>query len=374
MSSQTENPIIPAVDRFLLLSGLLVCFFVAFIFPLPQTQACTICVPFPEKTLADRLLEFDEIIFAREVENSPYLFAPVATLKGAGPEKPIKVFCDSSTRRKLQFIPGSVVVLVRQKSAEDWRVITFADNSYQPFIRAIVEQGGDWSKGSGNQARLHYFSELLTSEHPLIQEQAYLEIGRAPYSTIKTLAPAITTQEIYEFLGNFRFIEWHSLYILFLGQSNRPEDRAHIREQVESGVRFSTTINLAAWLTAFVEAYPESAIDEIETWYFSNPGRTEDELEQVMTSFSVLGSQQPIAELPLFPLRDEIVASYGTLLNHHPIMAGRVARDLAMWQVNAHVDQLTIIRKEMVLSPSDAYLLDNYLSMAGSFPSPVPEG
>jgi len=358
-----------SLRRLLFVVFILGCFFSAALYKVAALQACTICVPYPERTLADHLLEYDEIIFAREVANSPYLFEQVELIRGTGVSAPIKIFCDSSTRRKLKFIPDSVVVLARTSGADKWQKITFADSGYQPFIRTIVEHGSSWADAAGNLARVRYFSNYLTSEHRLIQEQAYLEVGRAPYSTIKTLAAAIPKEQIYEFLGNFRFIEWHSLYILLLGQSQQPQDRAYIRKQVESAARFATTTNLAAWLTAFIETHPETGIGEIETWYFSHPGRSNDELDQVMTSMSVLGSQPPVADLPLFPLRDRIVKSYATLLKHHPAMAGKVARDLSMWQVRAHVERLTAIQKEKtLLDPADLYLVDYYLSVVRTFP------
>ncbi|MEJ2136906.1 MAG: hypothetical protein P8X86_16880 [Desulfofustis sp.] len=364
-----------SVRRLRYLAVILGCLVIAALFKGSAAQACTICVPYPKRTLADRLLQYNEIIFAREVENSPYLFEQAELIRGTGISAPVKIFCDSSTRRKLQFIPDSVVVLARTSGADKWRMITFADGAYQPFIRAIVEQGGDWADSQGKRARLHYFSKLLTSKHRLIQEQAYLEVGRAPYATIKILAPEIPADQIYGFLENFRFIEWHSLYILLLGQSRHPDDRAYIRKQVESAVRFGTTTNLAAWLTAFIEAHPETGIAEIETWYFSRLGRSNEELDQVMNSLSVLGSQQAGADLPLFPLRNRIVKSYATLLENHPMMAGRVAKDLSMWQVRAHVERLSEIRQEHTLvEPSEIYLLDYYLSMAPSFARFDPAG
>ncbi|MGI9538072.1 MAG: hypothetical protein ACR2PB_13465 [Desulfocapsaceae bacterium] len=358
------NPVIRRLSFFFLL----VFFFVASCPSVGDLQACTICVPYPERTLADRLLEYGEIIFATEVKNTPYLFSAVETIRGTGVGNPVKVFCDSSTRRKLKFIADSAVVLARKSIEEEWQVVTFANQTYQSFIRDLVRNSSSWNDGPGNQGRIRFFTRLLTSDHPHIQEQAYLEVGRAPYDMIKTLATDIPREQIYEFLGNFRFIEWHSLYILFLGQSRHPDDRAYIRKHVESAARLGMTTNLSAWLTAFIEAYPETGVAEVETWYFINSGRSEDELKQVMTSMSVLGSLPPIADLPLFLFRDKIVNSYETLLKNYPEMAGRVAKDLAMWQVNAHVDRLSEIKKENTLvEPSDVYLLDYYLSMAPSY-------
>lgn len=331
-------------------------------------EACVICIPYPETTLADRLLESEEIVFVREVPDSPYLFSPVEVLKGPPVSEPIKTFCDSSTRRKLLVIPDSVLVLTRAGTDDSWKRITFADSAYQSFIRAIVANSKDWAGGLNNQNRVHYFSKLLTSEHPYIQEQAYLEVGRAPYRMIKEVAAEIPKQQIYAFLKNLRFVEWHNLYILFLGQSSNQKDHAYIRNQVESAARFGTTTNLSAWVTAFIETHPHSGIEEIESWYFDNGNRTKGELEQVMASMSVLGSQQSSDALWASPLREKIVKSYATLLTNYPAQAGQVARDLSMWKIKAHIEQLSAIQKDKtLLDPSSVHLVDYYLSMASNY-------
>ena len=117
-----------------------------------------------------------------------------------------------------------------------------------------------------------------------------------------------------------------------------------------------------------VETNPETGVREIETWYFNSPDRTRGELDEVLTSLSVLGSQQPVSNRNLFSLRNKIVNSYGALLDQHPEMAGRVAQDLAMWQINAHVADLSEIREtNRVTEPAERYLLDYYLSMAANF-------
>lgn len=347
---------------------LFICF-VQLFQPVYESRACMICVPYPETTLADRLLENEEIILARELANSPYLFAPIEIIRGEATTGPIKIFCDSSTRRKLKLIADSSVVLARKSKDAEWHLVTFADRQLQTFIRSLIENGRDWTSAIGAQRRVDYFAQHLTSEHPLIQKQAYLEVGRAPYDRIKSLAMDIPREQIYEFLGNIQYIEWRSLYILFLGQSSHPEDHAFIRQRVESSLHLSMTTNLAAWLTAFIETNPDRGVTEIEKWYLSNPGRPRDVMEEVVTSLSVLGSQTGPTNLSLFLLRQKIVYSYGTLLQNYPEMAGRVAKDLAMWRVRAHIDRLAEIQKSNSLAePSEHYLLDYYLSMAGSYP------
>lgn len=333
-------------------------------------SACVICIPYPETTLADRLLENDTIVFVREVDTSPYTFYPVEIIRGEPFSDPVKFFCNSSMRRKLQALPDGVVVIARKEGEDNWQPLTFAAGDYKSFIRAIVARGDNWESSPNHQDRLDYFSKLLISTHPDIQEQAYLEVARAPYGMIKDLASHVPTEQIHAYLANFRFIEWHSLYILMLGQSRDPADHLYIRNQFESAARLGTTVNLGAWVTAFIEAYPETGVEVVARLYFENRNRTDVELEQVWTSMSILGSQPVAADLPLFPFRDGIVKSYRALLEHYPAMAGRVAKDLTVWKVGAYVDRFHEIRNgTTLLEPSSLYLVDQYLASAqsGSF-------
>jgi len=333
----------------------------------PDVQACQICVPYPEKTLADRLLEHDEIIFAREVSDTPFVFYQIEVIRGYGVTEPFKMFCDSNTRRKLKAIPDSAVVLVRKQSG-DWRPMIFADAGFLSFIRTLVSTSTDWHDYSSNQERLRFFSKLLNSEDPKIHQQAYLEVGRAPYSMIKALAAEIPTTQIYDLLRNYRLVEWHNLYILMLGQSPEAKDLEYIRRKVQSAARFGSTRNLAAWVTAFIESHPDSGVDEIERMYFMSKNRTNEEIEQIMASMSVLGSQTASSDFKNFKLRSRIIRSYEKLLENYPEMVAYVSKDLAAWRVQAYVEQISEIRKNLeTLDASSVYLVDYYLSAAPGF-------
>lgn len=334
---------------------------------LPDAHACQICVPYPEKTLADRLLEQDEIIFAREVPDTPYVFYQTEVIKGSGVTEPFKMFCNSTTRRKLRTLPDSAVVLVRKQN-DSWRLITFADAGFLSFIRTLVSISGGWPGLSSNQERLHFFSKLFNSEDPQIHEQAYMEVGRAPYSMIKDLAAEIPRKQIYDLLRNYRLLEWHNLYILMLGQSLEAKDLEYLRDKVQSAARFGSTRNLAAWVTTFIESHPDSGVDEIERMYFMSENRTNEEIEQVMDSMSVLGSQTASSDLKNFKLRSRIIRSYSKLLENYPEMVAYVSKDLAAWRVQVYVDQISEIRENLeILDASSLYLVDYYLSAAPSF-------
>jgi hypothetical protein len=333
--------------------------------------ACMICVPFPKVTIADLLSESDTVILAREADHVPYSFYPVAVLKGAAANTPIDAFIDSSSRRKLKLNPTDAAVFVKKKADKDWRFIANADTHYQNFLREIIQQTAQWQTFNGNRARIKFFAAHLNDSDPKIQEQAYLEVGRGPYASIGRIAGSVPRERIRAFLVNYRLIEWHNLYILMLGHSSHPEDRAYIRNKVESASRFGLTINLSAWVTAFIEIHPATGVEEIERLYFSRKDRTKEELTEVLKGFSVLGSEGMLEKDPALVKRQHrIVGSYAPLLEHHPGLAGMVARDLTVWRIQALVEPLSeILEKEPHLDPMDRFAVQYYLSMAKRFPA-----
>ena len=334
-----------------------------------EVAACPICVPYPTTTLADVLIESESIVWVREDAARPYVFIPLEVIKGSVDGDEIDAFLDSTSRRRLKQSPDDVAVLIRGGPEEPWTYRSYANTEAQGFLRAIVEQSPQWNGPGGSDRRISFFTQHLTHPHPLIRAQAYLEVGRAPYSTIKTIAGLVPRDQVLGFLGDFRLVEWHSLFILMLGQSEVPSDQAGIRSRFEMNSRFGITTNLSAWTTAYIEISPETGIDDVERLYFSRGDRTQKELEGVQGSLSVLGSEGgAVAEPRVAQRRRRIVRSYSTLLEHHPTLAGKVAGDLANWKTQALADQLSsIMESETVLDPASKMAVDYYLSMAPRF-------
>jgi hypothetical protein len=194
--------------------------------------ACQICAPYPKTTLADRLLQSKTLVMARERNDKAYTFYPVDILKGSIDADDFNAFIDATSRRMLLQQPKDVVVLRREDIESDWQYVAYADLDYQKFIRSILGQSAQWLKVRGDRDRIDFFAERLNHADQKIREQAYLEVGRAPYASIKRIAGTVPRQQIRGFLDQWRLIEWHSLYILMLGQSRHPDDRSYIRRQL----------------------------------------------------------------------------------------------------------------------------------------------
>lgn len=334
-------------------------------------KACMICVPFPKTTLADSLIKSESIVTVREHVEKPYVFTLMEVLKGTCDDHEIEAFVDSASRRKLKRNPEDVILLARNTTDGEWKHLTYADTERLGFIRAILEHSDQWNGLKGSEKRITFFTDYLTHNDGVFREQAYLEVGRAPYAVIKTIAGSVPRDQIRRYLANWRLVEWHSLYILMLGQSRHADDHDFIRNKFETAAKFGLKTNLSAWSTAYIEINPETGLEEIETLYFGRSDRTREELEEIQKGLSVLGSEGgSLAKPRVAERRRRIVTSYAILLEQHPTMAGKVANDLTNWQIRALVDQMSSIKKnDATLDPESKLAVSYYLSMAPRFPS-----
>jgi len=160
-----------------------------------------ICVPFPKVTHADLLLENESVILAREKAGEPYAFYSVEVLQGRLGPQDIEVFIPSNTLRRLRTSSEDAVVLMRRTAKSEWQYMTYADPEYQQFIRAILSNSGSWNGARVKSRRIAFFAGYLTRDHRSIREQAYLEVGRAPYASIKTIAGSVPREQIREFFN-----------------------------------------------------------------------------------------------------------------------------------------------------------------------------
>lgn len=332
-----------------------------------ETRACVVCVPYPKVTHADTLLASENVVLAREDPARPFTLAVVEVLKGSIGDDSTGVFLPSVNRRQLKLNAADGIVLVQRDGA--WERLTYASPEYKAFIGEILAHAVNWRGDSGARSRFDYFASRLNDEHAGIRRQAYLEVGRAPYDWIKTVALEVPVERLRANLADYRFIEWHRLYILMLGQSKEDRDRAYIREKFERAAHYRSTINLSAWATAYVEAYPAVAIDRIENWYFKDAERTRAELEEILRAFSVLtNSDRLLVSQRTAELRRRLAGAYASLLEHHPGMSGWVANDLRRWERRVLVERLKEIRRNKIaLDPASAFAVDSYLKLAAGF-------
>jgi hypothetical protein len=300
---------------------------VALIIGAPPAAACVLCLPYPKKTSADYVIESSIVVFARENPARPLLFAPVETLKGHYHGDFIPLLVDSTTARALRLDPTLSVVLAQDRSGGAWTKLGLAGSEYQAVMREIA-RWSDWGVESKTaEERALYFAPHLQTKDRGLAELAFLEIGRAPYPTIRDLRGGLSREDIYSRINDLFHIEWHSLYILMLGMSDRPDDIAFVRGKLSAAMRFGMTTNLGAYATALIEMMGADAVKLLAREYFPGPAHSDAELVEILKALSVQGNEGR-AEL-----RATVIDAYGLLLDRRPAFAGYVARDLFNWKV-----------------------------------------
>jgi hypothetical protein len=323
------------------------------------TDACQVCIPMPVKTLADRLLEADALVLAREDPERPFHYVTVKVLKGNPGDKPIDAFLPSMDRRVLARYPQRHMLLVRARPDSSWSAAGIADADYESFVRRILGHAGTWKPlERNNPQRLAEFAPLLGHSDSRLHEAAYLEIARAPYTEIRRIASEVPIETVRGMLDDPRYLEWRSLAILMLAESQRSADRAQIRKTFEDKQRLGSLFNLAAWTTAYLSIEGEVGLERIRQWYLTRPERSREELKEIVKALSVYATAEA-------PFREPVAAAYRTLLEVHPSMAPDVTHDLIAWRRWDFAERISEIRKTIrKQDPLGAYALDIYLRMA----------
>lgn len=324
----------------------------------PSTaDACMVCLPMPRTTAADRLIESDVVAFARENPDQPFSYWAVEVLKGELDSPKIDLFVNSTTRRRLNANEDLVVVLVRREE-QSWRSIGVADKEFQQIVRRVLAVSAEWSGDLGAEKRCQFFLTLFGHKNRDLFELAYLELGRAPYQTIKRVAGLIPKERLRPILTRREYIEWRPLAILMLTQNVGESERALVEQQFHDCSRFALTTNLAAWVTAHIELSGADAIDVIDQQYLGNVNRSVAEISAVVTALSVHGRGGHTH------LRDRIVRSYRAAIKNHPAAIGRISQDLTDWgrcDYRAEIRQ-ALGRGDLNMGPDDRAAIRRYLA------------
>ena len=326
-----------------------------------RSEACMVCIPFPEDTATDQLLRGDVVVLARENPDKPFSFVAVEVLKGDLDDPAIDLFVDSTTRRRLALGPEHSVVLTLDAATNHWQSAGFGTPAYQALVRDILAQAPSWDLSGRAENRATFFLPYLTHADPAIHELAYLEVGRASYDTIRRADRVVPTEQVHRFLSNPQYLEWHALYILLLGVDAHPDEKKAIRAAMESSAQFDSTLNLSAWATALIEIDGAQAIDWLEAVYLDAPGRKSDAVLEIVKALSVHGARKRSS------LRQRIADSYGVLIQSHPSLAGWAARDLTSWNDWRFADELAALRESQSnMDGATAYAIDYYIGRAQS--------
>ena len=320
-----------------------------------------VCIPFPEATVTDQLLQASVVVLARENPDKPFSYVAVEVLKGELEDPRIDLFIDSTTRRRLALDSDQSVVLTFSGATNEWRSAGYATPLYKALAREILARAPTWNQWSHEENRATFFLPYLADADRFVRELAYLEVGRASYDTIRRADPFVPAAQVRRFLADPLYLEWHALYILLLGVEAKAEEKNMIRAELASRAQFNLTRNLSAWATALIEIDGEAAIDWLEAFYIGAPDRDPDAVLEIVKALSVQGTRQRSG------LRRRIAESYGLLVQTHPSLAGWAARDLTAWRDWRLVDTVAELRNsQSAMDGATAYAIDYYIGRAPS--------
>lgn len=327
-----------------------------------EGRACPVCFPFPKESSADHLIAADVVVLAREDPERPFHLRAVEVLKGSPGDEGIDLFLDTLTRRLLSLHPEWAVVCTYHGDGPGawWRRVGVADGEVGPVVREILARAPGWE--GAPEDRCLFFADYLTHGNEQLRGLAHIEMARAPYSEIRKIGKTLPPERIRAFLARLRYLEWHSLYILFLAQTGNGGDQSRIRESMRNASRFSMTSLLAAWATALVEVDGEEGLAFLREQYIENRDRDPAEMREIQMALSVHGTNGRT------DLRERIVQDYGRMLERHPAMAARVVADLSKWK---RVDHVGMVAGILAADPGGldrgtVQQLRNYVRLAGN--------
>ena len=332
--------------------------------------ACVVCITAPEKTIADRILESETVVLAREDPSKPFAFAPVIVLKGSADGAPIPFLVDSTTQRRLGAASEDAVLFARTrrspaqpftqaKPEPEWLRLAYADAEYRALVNRILALKDSWRADRTGRARFAFFEALHDHQDPAIRELALSELARAPYRLVRSMTPRLTLAEIARALRDWTMIPWAPTYILLLGRSADPAAHALVRETVQAGATLGAQSNLAAWATALVEIDGEHGIDILTRNYARVPERNAEELQEIVTALGVHAKDGNPT------LSSVIVARFYDLARARPEVAPAIANQLASlndWSQGDYFKKL--LDSERRWSPAESFMLTVYVGTA----------
>jgi hypothetical protein len=232
----------------------------------------------------------------------------------------------------------------------------------ESLVRRILTVCPTWTGSQGIKERIEFFVSLIESDDPRIRELAYLELGRAPYTTVRQLGRALSRRAYEPMLQERRYLEWRGLAILLLAQSQSDADRQRIMDSFRSAERNAVVTNLAAWTAAAIEIDSPTTFEYIEEEYFRCKDHSHEELQAIFRAISMHGSREEPE------LRKRVIVCYGRLLESYPEFAPEVAEDLHTWKRSELSDTLVRIvqQRREGLDPSGISKVQRYLQSAAT--------
>ena len=291
--------------------------------------ACLVCIPLPERTLADRVVEDAVLALARPESGDPFTYTAQEYLRDASVDapgdlaRPIPFLVDSAARRRIEADPGVFALVSRATPGTDWELLGVMSPEMVVLVRDIVERSQTWADHAASADRFAYLRPAMPAPIRRSERWPSPRSPAFPDARIRTLAPQLTRAEIVRVLRDPTMFEWAPIHILILGLSTADEDRAFVRSAFDAAARSPSATSLGAWATAYLEGDGAAALDRIEADFIDDPDRPKDQMAEILRALSTFAAVSEPA------LRDRITGLFGMLATRRPDLAADAAQELA---------------------------------------------
>lgn len=324
-------------------------------------HACLVCIPLPERTLADHVADAAAVALARPDPDDPFRYAVSEYLKGDAVGAPggIPFLIDSTTRRRMAGDAEVFTILSRELPGSDWALHATGGAAMVSVVREVADRSDDWLADDGNEGRFAFFAALHDSPEPGVRSLALAEISGARYGLIRTLAPKLSRADVVRVLRDPTMFEWAPIHILLLGLSDDAADRAFVRSAFEAAGRSPAATTLGAWTTAYLEVDGAAALDRIRTAYIDDPARSEAQMIEIVRALSTFSA---VAEPAL---GDDVLTHLGMLATARPGVAAEAARELSLagdWSLAPLFEDL--LANGVISAPEDEFAVTYHLALA----------
>ncbi|MGF1719324.1 hypothetical protein L4D20_04665 [Vibrio kyushuensis] len=333
---------------------------IVLLFP-TMSNACQLFYPMLQKTLADRLIESENVVMVRTSADSDRLFHVKNILKGEDLPVAIEQYVPLAFRNFISVDPDYTIVMIQRENGQDWLPLGVARRgNYEQLVKQIIDNKHWIANKRDDIDRLLVFAKLLGNQDLRIHELAYLEVARAPYEMIMEVSQSVDLPTMRNTLNNFNYANWHGLATLILGSSSEKQDEEWLSNELQSKHKFQISRNLAAVVTAWIEMKSTQGLDEIISLYIKDQTRTEVEIEEIILALSTHANATPA-------LQDEVVDIYSRLLKRNPKLVTRITKDLVTWKrwdlVNQYQQSKLVLQSDL----RSQILINTYLNAAISY-------
>lgn len=324
-------------------------FVIQFVFPLAESQGCSICSSI-SPTICDEISAAQLVIIAR-YESTPEVgddvedgdaykssFQIEKILKGAG-------LIGTTQNAKMLFFPGDNVqrgdrYLVHGNLIENddgsqmiiqWTTpiaISSDAIAYLEKMLAFSPQGVE---------RLICAKDYLTSSEKMLRRDAFDEFGKAPFETLLRLRPYLNADQVMSRIENPETpAKMRKLYYTLLCVCGRPEDIPKLKLKIQEA-KSQQIDSLPAMIACYLSLAGAEGLPLIEETFLQR-----EEIDQTkfagaaITALRFHGQEANVID------RELITACFRRMLQR-PQLGARVLSDLARWEDWSVVDRTTEI-------------------------------